>query len=60
MITEQQLKQDCTPELIKKMVELAEGFRVEPNGLIVYKPAGIFSTDILLVAICKSAIDKTI
>jgi hypothetical protein len=26
MITEQQLKQDCTPDVIKKMVELAEGF----------------------------------
>ncbi len=26
MITEDQLKQDCTPEIIKKMVELAEGF----------------------------------
>ena len=29
MITENQLKQDCTPELIKKMVELAEGFDIK-------------------------------
>lgn len=28
MITEDQLKQDCTLELIKKMVELAEGFEL--------------------------------
>jgi hypothetical protein len=28
MITEQQLKSDCTPEIIKKMVELAEGFKM--------------------------------
>ena len=26
MKTEQELKADCTPEIIKKMVELAEGF----------------------------------
>ena len=33
MITEQQLKADCTPELIKKMVELAEGFEVDTDGV---------------------------
>jgi len=30
--TEAQLKQDCTPEIIKKMVELAEGFEWEAKG----------------------------
>ena len=28
MITEQQLKADCTPELINKMAELTEGFEL--------------------------------
>lgn len=28
MITEQQLKEQCTPEIIKKMVDLAEGFKL--------------------------------
>ena len=39
MITEQQLKADCTPELIKKMVELAEGFecaKEDPYYLAIY------------------------
>lgn len=33
MIIEQQLKDDCTPEIIKKMVELAEGFEVDTDGV---------------------------
>ena len=33
MITEQQLKADCTPEIIKLMVELAEGFEVDTDGV---------------------------
>ena len=39
MITEQQLKADCTPKIIKKMVELAEGFECameDPNYLAIY------------------------
>ena len=39
MKTEQQLKANCTPELIKKMVELAEGFECameDPNYLAIY------------------------
>ena len=39
MITEQQLKADCTPEIIKKMVELAEGFecaKEDPYYLAIY------------------------
>lgn len=31
MITEQELKQRCTPEIIKKMCELAEGFEFSDN-----------------------------
>lgn len=27
MITEQELKSDCTPEIVKRMCELAEGFK---------------------------------
>lgn len=31
MITEQELKDKCTPEIIKKMCELAEGFEFSDN-----------------------------
>lgn len=31
-ITESKLKADCTPEIIKRMVELAEGFKVDTDG----------------------------
>jgi hypothetical protein len=34
MITEQQLKADCTPEIIKKMVELAEGFEIDDINIV--------------------------
>jgi len=33
MITEQELKEQCTPEIIKKMVELAEGFEYSEEDL---------------------------
>ena len=39
MITEQQLTDRCTPEIIKKMVGLAEGFECameDPNYLAIY------------------------
>jgi len=36
MITEQSLKQRCTPEIIKRMVELAEGFEIENGDLKLY------------------------
>jgi len=39
MITQQQLTDRCTPEIIKKMVELAEGFECameDPNYLSIY------------------------
>ena len=35
MITEQDLKQKCTPEIIKKMVKLAEGFEVTERQITV-------------------------
>ena len=50
MITEQQLKADCTPELIKKMVELAEGFEFieydNPYTIILSAHSRWFVTDI--------------
>lgn len=35
MINEQELKDRCTPEFIKFMVELAEGFRDNTTGNVV-------------------------
>jgi hypothetical protein len=35
-ILEQSLKQRCTPEIIKKMCELAEGFEIENGDLNLY------------------------
>jgi hypothetical protein len=32
-ITESKLKSDCTPEIIKRMVEIAEGFEVDTDGI---------------------------
>lgn len=39
MKTEQELKADCTPEIIKKMVELAEGFecKIQNNEYIIVR-----------------------
>lgn len=37
MITEQDLKQKCTPEIIKKMVELAEGFEYYERQITIGK-----------------------
>jgi hypothetical protein len=34
MITEQQLKSDCTPDIIKRMVELAEGFEIDDSNIV--------------------------
>jgi hypothetical protein len=34
MIPESKLKADCTPEIIKKMVELAEGFEIDDSNIV--------------------------
>lgn len=34
MTTEQELKDQCTPEFIKWMCELAEGFKIYPNRIL--------------------------
>lgn len=51
MITEQQLKANCTPELIKKMVELAEGFEFveydNPYTIILFDDSRWFITNII-------------
>lgn len=36
MIPESKLKSDCTPEIIKKMVELAEGFEYKDEHCIYF------------------------
>lgn len=36
MITEQELKDKCTPEIIKSMVELAEGFEYDKDNFIIF------------------------
>jgi hypothetical protein len=34
MIPESKLKSDCTPEIIKKMVDLAEGFEIDDSNIV--------------------------
>lgn len=40
MITEKQLKDKCTPDIIKKMCELAEGFEISRDGWFYCKNVG--------------------
>jgi len=46
MITEQELKAMCTPDIIKEMVELAEGFELFPNRMLghIQSPNGALFT----------------
>ena len=56
MITEQQLKADCTPKIIKKMVELAEGFEfVSSEDINLYQIAFFGRTE--AVSFFKQNID---
>jgi hypothetical protein len=49
MITEQELKAMCTPDIIKKMVELAEGFEIRQSiscSMFYFKPQPQVTTSI--------------
>jgi len=45
MITEKELKDRCTSEIVKKMVELAEGFTSYSNGIFMYREHYVYSLD---------------
>ena len=60
MITEKELKDRCTPEIIKKMIELAEGFEstgyysIDYNGVVYRSDAIEFMRDVFPLLIHRA------